>query len=118
MFKGICYVYEAVESLARSREFFESKLGFKLHTNQGRVNGFGIGPGYLVVEEGKPVKAKERGAGVEVCVLVEDVDEYHRTLSGRGVAVGALTDRHWGQRDFYVTDPDGYTWCFAQGTKG
>jgi len=115
MLKGIGYVYQSVPDLAKSCKFFTEKLGFKLHTNQRDVKGLAFGSGYLILHVDEPgFRAPVRGAGANVCVLVEDVDAYHALLKERGVQATGLTDRHWGQRDFYVTDPDGYSWCFAR----
>ena len=113
-FTGITYVYEAVEDLARSREFYEDKLGFRLNTSEEAVNGYFIGPHYLVVEQVPNLDGDDRGRGTVTCVGVDDVDAYHAVLRERGVDAGAIADHPWGQRDFYVSDPDGYRWCFAQ----
>jgi catechol 2,3-dioxygenase-like lactoylglutathione lyase family enzyme len=118
MFKRICYVYQSVPDVAKSCEFFEKKLGFKLHTNQPDVKGLAAGTGYLILRKDEPgFRAVSRGAGANVCVEVEDVDAYHAMLEERGVTVGKITDQPWGQRDFYLNDPDGYSWCFARAMR-
>lgn len=115
MLKGIGYVYQSVPDLAKSSKFFTEKLGFKLHTDQRDVKGLVLGSSYLILHVDEPgFSAQVRGAGANVCVQVEDVDAYHALLQERGVEVTELTNRHWGQRDFYLSDPDGYSWCFAQ----
>ena len=118
MFKRISYVYQSVPDVAKSCEFFEKKLGFKLNTNQADVKGLVVGTGYLILHKEDPkFQAAARGVGANVCVEVEDVDAYHATLEQRGVKVGAITNQPWGQRDFYLNDPDGYSWCFAQAMR-
>lgn len=115
MFKGISYVYQSVPDIAKSCQFFEKELGFKLHTDQPDVKGLAAGSGYLILHKDDPsFLAKERGAGAHVCIEVDDIAAYHAELTKRGVKVSELTQRPWGQRDFFLNDPDGYSWCFAQ----
>ena len=46
---------------------------------------------------------------------VSDVDALHDELVGRGARITrSLDHRPWGQRDFYVEDPDGYILCFSE----
>ena len=47
-------------------------------------------------------------AGGVVFVFVEDVDQLHRELVDRGVAIDLPpTDQTWGNREMYVKDADG-----------
>ena len=47
-------------------------------------------------------------------VRVDDVDAEHARLAQRGVAVGALQDQPWGERNFRFSDPDGNVWVYGQ----
>ena len=46
-------------------------------------------------------------------VVVKDIEEAHRELSGRGVAVSDIDDQQWG-RFIYFSDPDGNSWSVQQ----
>jgi catechol 2,3-dioxygenase-like lactoylglutathione lyase family enzyme len=47
-------------------------------------------------------------AGGVVAFLVDDVDALHAEFVGRGVEIHLPpTDQTWGNREMYVTDPDG-----------
>jgi uncharacterized glyoxalase superfamily protein PhnB len=46
---------------------------------------------------------------VTVAFAVDDVDAFFRTLSDKHVRLGAPPrDQPWGERNFYLRDPDGY----------
>ena len=46
-------------------------------------------------------------------VVVKNIEEAHRELSGRGVAVSEIDDQQWG-RFIYFSDPDGNSWAVQQ----
>ena len=46
-------------------------------------------------------------------VVVKNIEEAHRELSGRGVAVSEIDDQPWG-RFIYFSDPDGNSWAVQQ----
>lgn len=73
----------------------------------------GIGPISKLSEEGgyfgREIASLRRGLGVEIVLEVDDIDEWHRCVSGSGYAVfEPLRERPWGLRDFRIVDPDGY----------
>ena len=48
-------------------------------------------------------------------LLVDDVDDLFRELSGRGVPIElSPTDQTWGNREMYVNDPDGNSLRFVR----
>ncbi len=49
-----------------------------------------------------------RGYGVEVIVMVDDLDETYAAALRLGAVVDVLTMKPWGLRDFRVVDPFGY----------
>ncbi|KAF0847018.1 VOC family protein [Nocardia caishijiensis] len=55
-----------------------------------------------------------RGYGVEIVIMVEDLDLYHSKAAGTGRMVDAVRDRPWGVRDFRVADPFGYYLRFTE----
>lgn len=55
-----------------------------------------------------------RGRGVDVRVMVEDVDLYYAQLTARDVEIAhTLGDREYGMRDFIIRDCDGYRLRFG-----
>ena len=46
-------------------------------------------------------------------VVVDDIEQVHRDLTGRGVDVSAVDDQPWG-RFVHFADPDGNTWAVQQ----
>lgn len=54
--------------------------------------------------------------GFHLEISATDVDQLHAALGEAGMTPsGAPEDRHWGERTFYVTDPDGDNIEFAGG---
>ena len=61
----------------------------------------------------------ERGGGIQVRVMVEDVDAaYARAKASGGRIRMEVGDRDYGLRDFQVLDPDGFCIRFASRLKG
>jgi uncharacterized glyoxalase superfamily protein PhnB len=53
---------------------------------------------------------------LDAFLAVVGVNELHDELIRRGAPIiKPLDERPWGQRDFYVEDPDGYILCFSEG---
>jgi catechol 2,3-dioxygenase-like lactoylglutathione lyase family enzyme len=46
-------------------------------------------------------------------LVVEDIEQAHRELSGRGVEVSDIQDFDWG-RFIFLQDPDGNAWAIQQ----
>lgn len=117
--KGIFYVFIQVSSLARTRRFYADKLGWKLGTNEKDVCGFAFGGGYLVAhKDTRPKPERTYGGGMSVAVQVDDIEAAHKELKRKKVKVSPILDQHWGERQFYFTDPDGYAWSYGQQVGG
>jgi catechol 2,3-dioxygenase-like lactoylglutathione lyase family enzyme len=113
--QGIFYGFIYVHDLERSKKFYGETLGWKLGTNEKDVAGFAFGTGYLIVHADTREKDKGKyGGGMWIAVKVDDVNAEHAALKKKGVKVGELLDQHWGERQFYFDDPDGYHWSFGQ----
>ena len=55
-----------------------------------------------------------RGLGVDVRILVAEVDAwYYRLAKARVPIAHGIADRDYGMRDFIIRDPDGYRLRFA-----
>lgn len=55
-----------------------------------------------------------RGYGVEIVVMVDDVDALFDSVKETADVVEPLRMRPWGKRDFRVTDPFGYYLRFTE----
>lgn len=51
----------------------------------------------------------QKGLGVEIIIVVNDIQESYKRISSMPVKLEAnLTKQYWGMTDFRLTDPDGY----------
>jgi len=113
-----------VDDLERSVAFYRDRLGFEAD--------FVYDDFYASVSrDGVPIhlkhadkleaertlrKAEEH---LDAYVSVEDVRGLHTELEQRGTRISKpLEERPWGERDFYVEDPDGYILCFSESASG
>ena len=113
--KGIFYVFIYVSDLERSKAFYRDTLGWKLGTEEGNVAGLAFGAGYVVMhQDNRNPDARRYAGGMNVSVNVESADAEHARLSASGAKVTALSDWPWGERNFSITDPDGYSWIISQ----
>ena len=116
--KGIFYVFALVSDFERSKKFYRDTLGWKLGTDEEGVAGFSFGSGYLVIHADDRGDDQRRYAGgMHVEVMVEDVEAEHARLKKLGAQVSELKDQPWGERNFHLDDPDGYTWAIGQPTR-
>jgi catechol 2,3-dioxygenase-like lactoylglutathione lyase family enzyme len=115
--KGIFYIEAMVSDLGRSQSFYGDTLGWKLNTDLPNVAGFFFGTGYLVLlADVRPPPCRQYAGGMHVEVLVQDVVAEHKRLKDGGVAVSEVVEKHWGERKFSFSDPDGYRWSYGQPT--
>src|SRR5690242_21329941 len=101
-----------VKDVERSREFYTSKLGFKLL--------YDFSPEYVVVVTPNKLQIGlhpfQRGrsrqgsrnppAGIEF--EVDNVDIWYQLLKKRGIKFIEKPKDSWGEREARFTDPDGY----------
>ena len=62
---------------------------------------------------GQGITSMAPGSQQGLQVVVTDIEEAQRELSGRGVTVSEIDDQPWG-RFVYFTDPDGNSWSVQQ----
>lgn len=62
---------------------------------------------------GTGISSMAPGSQQGLQVVVADIEEAKRELSGRGVATGEIDDQPWG-RFIYFSDPDGNSWAVQQ----
>ena len=112
-----------VESVSRSIEFYRDHLGFRvveMWEDGGRVRWA------LLESDGVRLMLNEpHGANsdarrnrrtyddVVFYYTIEDVDSLHAQLVDSEISVAPLTNEHYGMREFYVRDPDGYELGFG-----
>jgi uncharacterized glyoxalase superfamily protein PhnB len=115
-----------VDAVEPVRDFYMEKLGFEhmmgVVGKDGKLDfGIVIRDGNMVML-GRPMERIEGTAPkyptarpVDVYVYVKDVDAYHGEVKGRSVPITEpLTTQWWGDRNFAVKDPYGYTIWFCQ----
>jgi catechol 2,3-dioxygenase-like lactoylglutathione lyase family enzyme len=111
--QGIFYISLHVSDLARSKQFFAGKLGWKLETDEPTVAGLRFGDGYVVLIADTGA-APARAGGMHVAVKVDGIDAEHFRLKALGVEVSTLHSQPWGERNFSFKDPDGYEWSYGE----
>jgi predicted enzyme related to lactoylglutathione lyase len=62
---------------------------------------------------GTGITSMPPGAQQGLQVVVSDIEEAKRELSGRGVATSEINDQPWG-RFIFFSDPDGNSWSVQQ----
>ena len=109
-----------VDRLDEALSFYEQRLGF---VRDFVYEGFyaGVSRGGAVIHlkcaaknlaERSHRKSQEH---LDAFLAVVGVNELHDELIRRGAPIiKPLDERPWGQRDFYVEDPDGYILCFSE----
>ena len=115
----VCYV----KYTAKTAEFYE-KLSFTFTKREPdhisvRLNWFWI-DFHPQDKEDKPEFQKEanldnKGAGLFLYISVDDVDEFYKGLTNKGLKPSNQPkDWPWGNREFVIRDPDGYKLVFFQ----
>ena len=70
---------------------------------------------WLNLRAGTPVKP-ENYNGINLYWAPGDIHALRAHLQELGFAVSEITDRDYGQTEFFVTDDDGYSHCFGVAT--
>jgi lactoylglutathione lyase len=110
------YVVLIVDELDRSLRFYCDCLGLPLGHRSGPYAQLSTGITRLALYERRAMAdtvGRELGPpgdwGFELGFKVPDIDAAWAELTGAGaVSVCPPTDRPWGQRTAYLTDPDGH----------
>lgn len=118
------YVVLVVADLDASVDFYTLTLGLRLGHRSGAYAQLDTGRtrislyhrGAMGEVLGFPLEAPSpRAPSFELGFKVADVDAVFAALVAAGATPAcAPTDRHWGQRTAYVSDPDGYLIELAQ----
>jgi len=114
------WVEICVSDFEQSLTWFENVLGFRviaLETNEFAELSRGEtsillatdGAPYWEAERPHLLPPEQRGSGVEIILLVENVDAVYRQAQQAGAdIVRPLADAPWHMRQFWVRHPDGY----------
>jgi catechol 2,3-dioxygenase-like lactoylglutathione lyase family enzyme len=108
-----------VRDVAASVAFYQ-RLGFAVLRQEPDFAVVGLGEAHVLLADARLAGTQlrdasaPRGLGVNVRIMVEDVD----AMRERAAAVGApvvheIADRSYGLRDFIMADPDGFLLRFA-----
>ena len=106
LIKGLTYAIVTTDNMPRARQFFTEKLGLSTEDDQGDVfSQFTTREGTLWAVVSRPSHAVP--LGVELYLLVTDVDEAYQTWKSRGVE---MVTEPWNApfgRTFAFKDADG-----------
>ena len=119
MHRSFKYILLYVTDLERSVAFYRDRLDFtfvEYHGPTVALMMFGDAPLILHYLEDKDFHAvKNKGQGVLIGYHLDNVDDFFDLLKARGAPVkDPPKDEPWGDRDFFLHDPDGYEVWFSQ----
>ncbi len=109
-----------VERLDDALAFYEQRLGFERDFVYQDFYASVSRDGALIHLKCAPKPEAERAhrrsqEHLDAFLAVSGVRELHAEFVRRGAPiVKPLEQRPWGQRDFYVEDPDGHILCFSE----
>lgn len=116
----VSWVELCVSDFEQSIKWFESVLGFRVVAREADEYA-GLSRGdtsiqlasdhapYWASERPRLLPPGQRGSGVEIVLLVDNVDAiYHLAQQAQADIVRPLADYPWHMRQFWVRHPDGY----------
>ena len=107
-----------VTDVDRAKDFYVNKAGFNAdhdHTVSDEVRFVQLTPpgSACSIALGKGVTDAAPGSVEGVQIVVSDIQEAHRELTGRGVEVSDVQEFPWGKFVFFA-DPDGNRWAVQE----
>ncbi len=115
------------ENVPGSIAFYRDHLGFQVlkdWESDGRIRWASLEAhgAVLMLNEPDEISSDERHTrgsyrDAVFYFTVDNVDALHHQLKKSGITVGSLDDEHYGMREFYVRDPDGYELGFGTPVK-
>ena len=102
-------------SISRSVEFYVEQLGFQIvsaYEPEGELLHCSLrrDAGEVTLEAG----VVTGGEGVVIRFLCDDLDELRKDFLEREAPVDSLTTNAEGNRQVWISDPDGYQLCFEE----
>ena len=100
---------------------FYQKLGFEIATEEDNFTLAKLGDFELhcsdkiSIDFPEESDVKLKGAGISICIDVENIDEYFKNLKEKGLKpFSEPQDKPWGNKEFDIRDPDGYKLVFYE----
>jgi catechol 2,3-dioxygenase-like lactoylglutathione lyase family enzyme len=124
------YVELCVSDFEQSIQWFENALGFRVKVREGdeyaelargetTIQLAADGAPYWESEQPHLLPSGQRGSGVEIVLLVDDVEAVYQQARQAGAEIARpIADYPWHMRQFWVRHPDGYLIRPAQRTPG
>ena len=118
---GMDLLFLEVNNLEESVAFYNEQLGFEVESSSPEAEPpmatLRVGALKITLAENLETMLR-RGRGAHFFLGVEDVDDYYKRLTERGVEIRPPIDEGWGGRFITVQDPDKYRFFFVTWTKG
>ena len=114
---GLDLLFLEVNNIEESLAFYSGLLGFEInkHTPDSEPPMATLQAGALKITLAQHLETMlKRGRGVNLFLGVDDVDQYYRELTEKGVEVWPPADEGWGGRFITLQDPDKYRFFFVQ----
>jgi len=113
-----------VQDIHRSVEFYRDRLGFNVvgkAESEGKLFWCRLERGgaciMLQQAETEDGPAEGRGRGVTFYFICDDADAIYDDLSLRGLQLTPPSLAHYGMKQVFVPEPDGYCICFESATE-
>lgn len=113
---GLDLLFLEVNNIEESLHFYRDQLGFEVskHSPDSEPPMATLSVGAFKITLAQHLETMlRRGRGVNFLLGVDNVDEYYRQLSERGVDVMPPIDEGWGGRFITIQDPDKYRLFFV-----
>ncbi len=111
-----------VADIQRSLAFYRDRLGFAVMANWELAGKLAwcrlarrVGPDARA-SRGRGWPRRGRGHGVAFYFICDDADAMHAELLERGLRLEPPQLAHYGMKQVFVPDPDGYSLCFESPT--
>lgn len=94
----------------------EEKKGYLVMKRDNNILCFWPGNEYVYEQEyfSQFPKDTKRGYGVEIVVIVEEIDKFYENTKSFAKVVEELQTRPWGLKDFRIEDPFGFYLRFTE----
>lgn len=117
---GMDLLFLEVNNLEESVAFYSEQLGFELESSNPEAEPpmatLRVGALKITLAQNLETMLR-RGRGAHFFLGVQDVDDYYKRLTERGLEIRPPIDEGWGGRFITVQDPDNYRFFFVTWTK-
>ena len=123
--QGLCPLLQVFD-MKISLDFYCNTLGFTLHASAGPANDMGwawlkwndaelmLNTAYETAVRPPAADPARLAAHDDTCIYIgcPDVDEAYSYLLSKGLKINPPQVTHYGMKQLYLHDPDGYNLCF------